>query len=95
MNTKQDFEAQLNTTFHLPLEEGELELTLIEISSVVAEKANDGQSEAFSIIFETQIQEHVEQGSYVLQHDDMGELLIFIVPIGPADTGMRYEAIFT
>jgi len=95
MHTKQDYEAQLNTTFRLPLEEGELELNLVEVSNVVAEKTEDGQSEAFSAIFESQIPEHVEQGSYVLHHDDMGELLIFIVPIGPTDAGMRYEAIFT
>jgi len=95
MHTKQDFEAQLNTTFRLPLEEGELAMELIEISDVVAEKTENGQPDAFSIIFETQIQEHVEQGSYVLHHDDMGEFLIFIVPIGSANAGMRYEAIFT
>ncbi len=95
MQTKKDYEGLIGTTFLLPLEEGELVLTLTEVSHVTAEKTEEGQSEPFSIIFESTLEDHVEQGTYTLTHQELGEVLIFIVPIGPADAGMRYEAIFT
>ena len=35
------------------------------------------------------------QRIYPLAHETLGSLELFIVPIGPRDGGMVYEAIFT
>lgn len=34
------------------------------------------------------------QGTYLLVHDAVGELAIFLVPIGRTDKATRYEAVF-
>jgi hypothetical protein len=36
----------------------------------------------------------VPQGIYKLENEKLGALEIFLVPIGPDEKGMRYEAIF-
>ena len=95
MQTKQDYEAQLNTQFTIEFDEGMMELTLIEVSSVVAERIEGGQKEPFSAVFRSNTMDVLEQASYKLNHDTVGELLIFLVPIGPDAEGMCYEAVFT
>lgn len=38
---------------------------------------------------------HLEQATYLFDHEQLGELAIFIVPLGPDGEGrMRYEAVF-
>jgi hypothetical protein len=34
------------------------------------------------------------QGIHVLEHATLGVLPLFLVPVGPGDTGPRYEASF-
>jgi hypothetical protein len=34
------------------------------------------------------------QQMYLLSHPDLGDLNLFMVPIGPGDKGMRYEIVF-
>jgi hypothetical protein len=34
------------------------------------------------------------QGTYRLSHPQLGELELFLVPLGPAAEGMQYEAAF-
>lgn len=38
---------------------------------------------------------HVPQGIHRVEHEQLGSLEIFLVPLGPDQQGMRYEAIFT
>jgi hypothetical protein len=35
------------------------------------------------------------QRIYRLEHDELGALDLFLVPIGRDDSGVRYEAVFT
>lgn len=56
----------------------------------------------FAVLFHGPIQPVLPQGIYRLAHDQLGELELFIVPVGPDDpsgpdkqpTAMRYEAVF-
>jgi hypothetical protein len=95
MINQQDYQTQLNTVFELPLESGSLALKLIAVDSVTADTLENGQVDPFSAVFETEVAGSVEQGTYTLTHSEVGEITLFIVPIGPADSGMRYEAVFT
>ena len=49
---------------------------------------------SFSIFLRGPVEAPLLQGSYDMEHAVLGSLLIFIVPIGPDKTGMRYEAVF-
>jgi hypothetical protein len=95
MQTKQDFDALLNSQFTIDIEGGEIELTLIEVSSVVAEYTEGGQAEPFSAVFRSNTMDMLEQACYQLNHETAGETLIFLVPIGPDEEGMCYEAVYT
>jgi hypothetical protein len=47
----------------------------------------------FSLVFHAQHTEAVPQQISSLRHPDLGELDLFLVPLGPDDRGMRYEAV--
>jgi hypothetical protein len=50
----------------------------------------------FSLIFQTvDTLSGFSQGTYEINHPEMGGMDIFLVPIGPDSEGMRYEAIFS
>jgi hypothetical protein len=56
----------------------------------------------FSVLFYGPLQPVLPQGSYRVEHEQLGTLELFIVPVGPdesrvpgqAPTAMRYEAVF-
>jgi hypothetical protein len=75
-----------------------LELELIEVRSLKLEDENRDpalRSEPFRLTFRGGPKDaYLPQASYTLEHDDLGNVDIFLVPIGPDDQAMRYEAIF-
>ena len=69
----------------------EFELELIQIQEGPA-----GASRMqFSLLFRGGPDPPLPQRIYRLEHDELGPLDIFLVPLGPDDVGQRYEAIFT
>jgi hypothetical protein len=71
---------------------------LIEVTELGTTNAS-GKGEAtrrpFSIIFRGPADQILPQRTYRVEHEAMGSLDVFLVPIGPDDRGMRYEAVFT
>ena len=53
------------------------------------------QRQAFSLLFSGRTETVLEQRMYLLQNDTLGELTIFLVPIGSDGDRMLYEAVFT
>ncbi len=50
----------------------------------------------FSITVRTeQKTEYYQQGTYIMQHPNMGQIYIFFVPLGMDKEGMKYEAVFS
>jgi len=49
----------------------------------------------FSLLFRGPRQPALPQRIYPLEHDRLGRLEIFLVPLGPEGEAMRYEAVFT
>ena len=49
----------------------------------------------FSLLFHGPADTFIPQGTYTVRHQAMGEFPLFLVPLGPQDGHMRYEAIFT
>ena len=92
--TKESWQPHLEQTFQATLPSGEtLTLQLIEVSGL-GEKPG-AQREPFSLLFRGPSQPLLEQSIAELEHESLGRLALFLVPLGPDDRGMRYEAIFT
>ena len=49
----------------------------------------------FSLEFTDPDPQHVHQQTVEVEDPDKGAYPLFIVPLGPSEDGMRYEAIFT
>lgn len=84
-----DFAAHLHTTFKVetPLA---LELEMAEVTD-----RSNAQIEQFSVIFNGPATPWLQQGTYSLLHAGMGEVNLFLVPLGPRDGQMFYEAVFS
>jgi hypothetical protein len=62
----------------------------------VSESGTPGSARAqFSLTFRGGASPPVPQRIYCLEHEQMGRLDLFLVPIGPDADGQRYEAVFT
>jgi hypothetical protein len=90
-----DFARHLGTAFRLRRPDGEaLELTLLEASLHPHLPHAPGHRQGFSVVFRGASPTHLPQGIYRLDHDLMGSLDLFLVPIGPREGAMCYEAVF-
>lgn len=88
------FSDCLGTPFRLDAGEASgLELTLIEAEATRFGLRPDGSS-PFSLIFRGPMQPILPQKIYRLDHEMLGVLELFMVPIGPDQTGMCYQVIF-
>lgn len=89
--TKESFSENLNTKFRLPLpDEKFVELELVKVES----HHSSPQQEMFSIFFRGSPEFFLPQGVYRLEHERLGTSDIFLVPLGKAQDGFTYEAVF-
>jgi hypothetical protein len=89
-----DFNSCLDQPFSLLFNGTTHALTLISVDRLAASAAK-GVPEAFSIVLRGKREPVLEQQIYRINNDRLGEMELFIVPIGPDDKGMRYEAVFS
>lgn len=96
--TQSQFSGYLGDAFRI---EGELEvcmnLQLIEathLSSGRHTKSNGQRPEPFALVFQGPQNSPLDQAIYRLQHEHLGELPVFLVPIDQDEEGVYYEAIF-
>jgi hypothetical protein len=87
--TSQDFISHLHTIFKIETPVV-LELELNEVS----DRSNE-RIEQFSLLFNAPESPMMPQGTYALAHAQMGEVLLFMVPLGPRNGDMVYQAVFT
>lgn len=94
-----DFFPFLNQKFRLQLEAMEqLEAELIEVTDLNSASGSENESSRrrpFSIVFRGPMEPSLPQSIYDIEHDQMGTLNLFMVPIGPDNEGMLYEAVFS
>lgn len=97
--TAETFAPKVGSTFRIVLDEA---LTLdAELETVEAAGAGHfeaarvaGQREPFSIVFRGPAEPVLPQQIYRLEHDELGVLELFLVPIAQDEGGTRYEAVF-
>lgn len=95
MPSRADFAAHTGEPFLIRFDSGEtLPLTLAAVRDLGEHVMNDVTIESFALDFHGPLQPVLPQQTYPLQHATLGELLIFIVPIGPGEGVMQYEAVF-
>jgi len=89
--TKEAFAENLNTRFRISLGDSRTaELELIE----VVETMLTPRQQQFSVFFRGPLDYLLPQSTYHMEHEKMGEIDIFLVPIGREQDGFRYEAVF-
>ncbi|HYG08802.1 MAG TPA: hypothetical protein VD835_02400 [Pyrinomonadaceae bacterium] len=90
--TMDSFAAQLNTKFRLgvaPEQIVELELVEVQAQGDVA-----GQTQRFSLFFRGPLEQYLPQSIYRMEHEQLGDVEIFIVPVRKDGEGIYYEAVF-
>ena len=93
--TEEEFSKHVNTKFHARLDaEAELDLELTEVKGYRHKATEHEGMERFSVYFRGPEAPLLPQKTYTLQHAQMGEFEIFLVPLSPNDQGSRYEAVF-
>jgi hypothetical protein len=96
--TKDDFAGQIGEPFNVHYgSEVPLAAELVEVTGYAAGPRATGATirrEPFSLVFRGPRAPVLPQRIYTLEHDAFGRLELFIVPIGPDATGMRYQVVF-
>jgi len=93
-----DFAGRVGETFDLTADGAAVhpvELVEAAESTEIGGQGPDGQTRnQFSLVFRGPASPLLPQGTYVLTHAELGELALFLVPIGAEPEGVRYEAAF-
>ena len=88
------FEPRVGETFTATPSLGgeQLEMTLSSLEE--SPYARPGHP-AFSLLFHASGTGHLPQQIFTLEHEELGELSLFLVPLGPDGDRMRYEAVIS
>jgi hypothetical protein len=91
--TEAEFSKHVNTKFRV-IVEPPVELELIEVKGYSSQTNEQTGMERFSLYFDGPGERYLEQRIYSLEHEQMGALDLFLVPVGRNERGFRYEAVF-
>jgi hypothetical protein len=93
--TAEAFAENLNTKFRVRVESPRpVELELNEVKVYSAGKNEQGGMERFSLLLTGPGDTYLPQRTYTLEHPSMGELELFVVPVGRGEAGFHYEVVF-
>ena len=94
--TREDFADRVGETFSATAEgDRKLALTLRQVE-VLPRPSDDHGREPFSLEFTADgAQDHVPQQMVEFEDPGKGTYPLFVVPLGPSEHGMRYQAIFS
>ncbi len=92
------FQPLVGERFQIPADPGPIDVVLAEANAPAAGERADpregGPRSPFSIVFRGPLEPILPQRIYEFRHDTLGSFELFIVPIGPDDGAMQYEAVF-
>jgi hypothetical protein len=92
--TPDTFEPHIGTDFSIEVGDGVV-TTVLDSVQRHGQRSHGNRTEPFALVFLGPSGSPLPQATYSLAHSELGELAIFLVPIGPDDTGRhRYEAVF-
>ena len=92
--THDHFSECLNQVFRVVSNDSVVDLELIQVDVDQSEVSLPRDRRPFSLLFRGPPEPVLPQRLYAMEHETLGTIEIFIVPIGPDKEGMRYEAVF-
>jgi hypothetical protein len=93
--TASHFQRHMGSSFRLRADDV-VDVELLEVDEVGVGPGAPPETRApFSIVFLGPRDPVLAQRIYRLEHEELGTLDLFLVPIGRDDAGVRYEAVFT
>ena len=91
----EDFKDFVGTVFTVSEDEfPRIPLTLSEAELQPARYSRPGARPSFSLMFLCVDERVLPQKIYQLEHDEMGAISLFLVPIGKDQGGILYQALF-
>jgi hypothetical protein len=88
---KENCAEQLNTPFLVVQENAPaVTLQLIEVSG----DGVKGQQEQFALLFRGPLETFLEQSLHHIEHGQLGQFDLFLVPVARKPEGFEYEAVF-
>jgi hypothetical protein len=88
INKLSDFAAHVGAEFHIDLADGTTVIS--RLVDVKALQPSPVAREPYSLLFELPEGVALNQENYIVRHDSMGTLSLFMVPVGPG----QMESIF-
>jgi hypothetical protein len=93
--TPATFSELVGEPFRLLLDDGSaLDLELVSVTPAPVHPGEAREREPFSVVFRGPTEPVVPQRIYRLENERLGAFELFIVPVGPDESGMQYEAVF-
>jgi hypothetical protein len=94
--TRQQLQAQLNASFYVHRSNyPDLRLVLVQVADPALGRGKAGRPDCFRALFRGPAASPLSQSTYDLVNRSLGQVEIFLVPVGPAVKGQRYyEAAF-
>ena len=89
--TAADFEKLVGHSFSVS-EADDCELLLERVDALP--KHDESSRQPFALVFKGELLQPLPQGTFELQHAEVGALQIFLVPIGQTEGAFLYEAVF-
>ncbi len=94
--TVHTFSGRVGEAFRIhPGDEDPLEVELITATDLSEKPGEASRGRPFSIVFRGPRDFLLPQRTYRVEHAGIGAFDLFLVPIGPDEKGLRYEAVFT
>lgn len=92
--TEEAFARNVNTKFRITVDESrKVEIELVEVASYAPNPGDHEGMIRFSAFFESPASLLLQQGTFMLEHDDLGTFPLFMSPVARTDNGFRYEAV--
>lgn len=93
--SEDEFKQNLNTQFRLLVDAPKpIDLTLVGVEPRPSEAHEEAGMERFSVFFKGSLEFLLPQATYRLDHPQIGEFELFLVPIAQETDGFRYEAVY-
>lgn len=83
------FLPHVGSTFRIEVAGGTVELLLAQ----VGELRSSSRAESFALEFSGRADQPLAQGEHLLEHDALGEIVLFIVPVAGDHEHRGYEAV--
>ena len=89
--SRHEFSAAIQSIFKTSTDEGGFfETCLVSVDEIVSNEAQEN----FTLLFRAPLDAPQRQGIYRLEHNSIGAMDLFLVPVKKDDSGLYYEAVF-